>query len=111
MAYQDLYAQAREEQFLQKLTVAVVGKVRDQYVAGPGIDMASVADVLAVYAGPRSSDFRRFAEEIAAVVLVVDDSLTSDSADAEFDTAVDAVWGPYGALAAAKGLITVEVTP
>ena len=111
MAYQDLYTMAREETFLQKLTVAVVDKVRDQYVAGGGIDMTDPADVLAVYAGPRSQDFRRFAEEFAAVVLIVDNTLTSESADAAFDSAVGTAWGPYAALAEAKELITVEVAP
>lgn len=111
MAYIDLYGTAREEEFLQKLTVAITDKVRDQYVLGSGIDMTDAGDVLAVYAGPRSQDFRRFAEEFAAIVLIVDQALTGTSTDAEFDTAVNTAWLPYAELAENKGLITVEVAP
>ena len=109
MAYKDLYEVSQEELFRQKLTVAVVDKVRDQYVLGGGIDMTDASDVLAVYAGPRSKDFRRFAEEFAAIVLIVDSALTGTSTDAEFDTAVNTAWLPYAELAENKGLITVEV--
>ena len=108
MAYIDLYGTAREEEFLQKLTVAVTDKVRDLYVAG-GIQMTDPGDVLAVAAGPRNDDFRRFAEEMALTVLIVDSALTGTSTDAEFDTAVNTAWLPYAELAENKGLITVEV--
>jgi len=107
MAYVDIYAQAREEAFLQKLTVAVIDKAKAVYQGG-ALDLTTFEDALVVYAGPRSVDFRRFAEEIAAIVLAIAPTLTSDSTDADFLTAVNSAWIPFATLAAAKGLVTVE---
>ena len=107
MAYVDIYTQAREEEFLRKLTVAIIDKAKAVY-AGGALDLSTLEDTLVVYAGPRSADFRRFAEEVSAIVLAIAPTLTTSSPDADFLTAVNSAWIPFATLAAAKGLITVE---
>lgn len=110
-AYTDLYQQAFEEEFLQKLTTAIVGKVKDIYTGNTpnGLVLTNLADALAAYAGPRTSDFRRFAGEFAFVVLAVNPTLNSASDDADFVTAVNTAWIPFASIAQAKGLITLGV--
>lgn len=108
MAYIDIYEQAHEEVFLQKLAVACLNKTKAVYTTG-ALDLTTLEDALVVYAGPRTVDFRRFAEEISAIVLAVSPTLTSDSADTAFLAAVNTAWIPFATLAEAKGLIELEV--
>ena len=69
MSYQTVYELAKEEQLLQRLAVASAEVARDVFVEGAGVANHDVRALLVPYAGPRTADWRRFAQEIALLLL------------------------------------------
>ena len=109
MAYQDTYALAKEEQLLQRLSVASADVARDVFVEGAGVANHDVRVAMVPYAGPRTADWRRFAQEIALLLLFLNSTLDVDSTDTELKAAVAGLWTVYAQILIAKGL--VEVAP
>lgn len=107
MSYQSTYDMVREEQIVQRLTVAVAEVARDVFIEPIGTANHDVRIAMVPYAGPRTSDFRRFAEEIALILLFLNPTLTVASTDAQLKTAVTGLWTTYAQILIAKGLITV----
>jgi hypothetical protein len=60
---------------------------------------------LVALAGPRASDFERFATEIALLLCVLRPATTAKTDDAALVTALDAIWTPYALIMQAKGLL------
>jgi len=106
MAYVDTYRLMGEEQLLQRLTVAVAEVARDVFVEPVGTADHATRLLMVPYAGPRTSDFRRFAEEVALLLLFLNPTLTAASTDAQLKTAVANLWTVYAQILQAKGLIT-----
>lgn len=108
MAYVDVFQAMTEEQILQRLTIAVADVARDVYVEAPTEPSHDLRLALVAYAGQRTADFRRFAEEVALLILLLNPTLGVASSDGDIKTAVAALWTVYAGLLQAKGLIAVE---
>ena len=107
MAYKDTHALMVDEQLLERLTVACADVARDVFAETVNVPSASVYNIrraMIAYAGPSSQDFRRFAREIALVVLVVG-GVTLASNDAALKTAVANLWTTYARILERKGVI------
>jgi len=104
MAYIDVYTTAKEEQFLQRLSVAAAEAARDVFVDGTA---SAIDKAMVPYAGPRTADWRRFAEEIALLLLFLNPALDGESSDANLLDAVAGLWSVYAQILVAKGLIEV----
>lgn len=109
MAYEDIYRLQSEELVLRPLTVAVASVAKDVFTEDAQTPAHDVRMALVNYAGPRTAEFRRFAQEIALIVLVLNPTLGVDSADQAYYDAVSGIWTAYAQLLAAKGSITVAV--
>ena len=109
MSYQTVYELAKEEQLLQRLAVASAEVARDVFVEGAGVANHDVRALLVPYAGPRTADWRRFAQEIALLLLFLNPTLDVDSLDPELKAAVAGLWTVYAQILIEKGLITVPV--
>ena len=109
MSYQSVYELAKEEQLLQRLAVASAEVARDVFVEGAGVANHDVRVLLVPYAGPRTADWRRFAQEIALLVLFLNPTLTVDSLDPELLAAVAGLWTVYAQILVLKGTLTVPV--
>lgn len=107
MAYVDTYRLMGEEQLLQRLTVACAEVARDVFVEAGTVANHAERLLMVPYAGPRSADFRRFAEEIALLLLFLNPTLGTASTDAQLKTAVANLWTVYAQILIAKGLIQV----
>lgn len=107
MAYADTYVLAKEEQIIQRLTVACAEVARDVFVEAGTVANHDVRLAMVSYAGPRGADFRRFAEEIALLLLFLNPTLAVSSTDAALKTAVAGLWTVYAQILTAKGLITL----
>lgn len=110
MAYIDTYRLMRDEQLIERLTVAVADVARDVYGEATNTPSYEIRRSLIAYAGPQTSDFRRFAQEIALVLCVVNSSLTVASTDATIKTAIANLWTTYARILQRKGTIS-EPTP
>ncbi len=109
MAYVDTIRLSREEQLIERLTVAVAKTAwyiasEDAGTANHDLRMALVA-----YAGPTNADYRRFAESCTVYLLAQNAGITINSSDADLDTALAGIWNGYAAVLQAKGTITVPV--
>lgn len=107
MSYQSTYDLVREEQIIQRLTVAVAEVARDVFIENPATANHDVRIALVNYASPRFRDFRSFAEEMTLLLLFLNPTLSVASTDAELKTAVTNLWTTYAMLLQSKGLITV----
>lgn len=106
MAYVDTIRLSREEQLIERLTVAVAKTAwyiasEDAGTANHDLRMALVA-----YAGPTNADYRRFAEQCTVYLLAQNAGITVNSSDADLDTALAGIWTGYAAVLEAKGTIT-----
>ena len=109
MAYVDTIRLSREEQLIERLTVAVAKTAwyiasEDAGTANHDLRMALVA-----YAGPTNADYRRFAESCTVYLLAQNAGITINSSDADLDTALAGIWTGYAEMLLAKGTITVPV--
>ena len=109
MAYVDTIRLSREEQLIERLTVAVAKTAwyiasEDAGTANHDLRMALVA-----YAGPTNADYRRFAESCTVYLLAQNAGITINSSDGDLDTALAGIWTGYASVLAAKGTITVPV--
>ena len=109
MAYVAPIRLSREEQLIERLTVAVAKTAwyiasEDAGTANHDLRMALVA-----YAGPTNADYRRFAESCTVYLLAQNAGITINSSDADLDTALAGIWNGYAAVLQAKGTITVPV--
>jgi len=109
MAYLDIIRLSREEQLVERLTVAVAKTAwyiaaEDEQAADHALRMALVA-----YAGPTNADYRRFAEQCTVYLLAQNAGITVNSSDADLDTALAGIWTGYAEMLLAKGTITVPV--
>ena len=109
MAYTDIWTLAKEEQLLQRLAVAVAETARDVFVEGAGVANHDIRTAMVPYAGPRTADWRRFAQEIALLLLFLNPTLSLESTDEQLQTAVAGLWTVYAQILIAKGLIEVTV--
>ena len=109
MSYQSVYELAKEEQLLQRLAVASAEVARDVFVEGAGVANHDVRALLVPYAGPRTADWRRFAQEIALLLLFLNPTLDVDSLDPELKTAVGNLWTVYAQILVEKGTLTLPV--
>jgi len=109
MSYQSVYELAKEEQLLQRLAVASAEVARDVFVEGAGVANHDVRALLVPYAGPRTADWKRFATEIALLLLFLNPALTVDSTDAQLKTAVGNLWTVYAQILVEKGTLTLPV--
>lgn len=107
MSYTEVYVATHEEQLLQRLTVAAAEMARDVFIEDASTPNHDARLAMVSYAGPRTAEFRRFAQEIALIVLVLNPTLGVDSADQDYYDAVSSIWTAYAQLLAAKGSITV----
>lgn len=107
MAYLDIIRLSREEQLVERLTVAVAKTAwyiasEDAGTANHDLRMALVA-----YAGPTNADYRRFAEQCTVYLLAQNAGITINSSDADLDTALAGIWTGYAEMLLAKGTISV----
>jgi len=109
MSYQSVYELAKEEQLLQRLAVASAEVARDVFVEGAGVPNHDVRVLMVPYAGPRTADWRRFAQEIALLLLFLNPTLAVDSTDAELLAAVAGLWTVYAQILISKGTLTLPV--
>ena len=109
MSYQSVYELAKEEQLLQRLAVASAEVARDVFVEGAGVANHDVRVAMVSYAGPSTSNWRRFAQEIALLLLFLNPTLTVDSLDSELLAAVAALWTVYAQILVEKGTLTLPV--
>ena len=109
MSYQSVYELAKEEQLLQRLAVASAEVARDVFVEPAGTANHDVRALLVPYAGPRTADWRRFAQEIALLLLFLNPTLAVDSTDAELKAAVAGLWTVYAQILVQKGTLTLPV--
>lgn len=108
MAYVEIYKMAGEEQLLQRLTVACAEVARDVFVEADTVADHATRLLMVPYAGPRTSDFRRFAEEISLLLLFLNPTLGAASTDVQLKTAVANLWTVYAQILIAKGLIQAQ---
>ena len=106
MSYQSIFELAKEEQLLQRLAVAVADVAADVYTEG-AVPNHDVRLAMVSYAGPSTQDWRRFAQEIALLLLFLNQSITVSSTDAQLKTAVADIWTVYAGILIQKGVITV----
>lgn len=109
MAYEDIYRLQSEELVLRPLTVAVAAVAKDVFTEDAGVPAHDVRLALVNYAGPRTAEFRRFAQEIALIILVLNPTLNAGSTDEDYYDAVSGIWTAYAQLLVAKGALSVAV--
>lgn len=107
--YAGTYVLAREEQILQRLTVACADVARDVFVEAAGVANHDVRLAMVPYAGPSTADFRRFAQELALILLFLNPTLGVASTDVQLKTAVAAIWTTYSQILIAKGTIKLAI--
>ncbi len=107
MAYVDTIRLSREEQLIERLTVAVAKTA--WYIAAEAQNAPDHAlrMALVAYAGPTNSDYRRFAEQCTVYLLSQNPTLTAESSDEALDTALAGIWTGYAEMLLAKGTISV----
>lgn len=107
-SYADTYVLSKEEQLVQRLTVAVAKTA--WYIAAESeqAENHALRMALVAYAGPTNADYRRFAEQCTIYLLAQNAGITINSSDADLDTALAGIWTGYASVLAAKGTITVE---
>lgn len=107
MAYLDTIRLSREEQLVERLTVAVAKTA--WYIAAESeqAENHALRMALVAYAGPTNADYRRFAEQCTIYLLAQNAGITINSSDADLDTALAGIWTGYASVLAAKGTITV----
>ena len=105
MAYLDTWAFSSDEQTIRRIALATAKTC--WYITAEAENAPDHALRLALvnYAGPRLSDYRAFAAEIAPYLVTQNPSLSAASTDGDFDTALAGVWNTYAAHLQAKGLI------
>jgi hypothetical protein len=106
-SYTDTFRMAGETQFIQALTVACADVAKDVFVEAVGVADHATRLAMVPYAGPRTSDFLRFAQEISLLLLFLNPTLVATSTDAQIKTAVAGLWTTYAKILVAKKLITV----
>jgi len=109
MAYLDLYHLAHDPQLVQRLVPAVVQQCVT--VWGEQTTTPSHAERMALvaYAGPRLTDFERFAGEIALLLCVLNPTISVSTPDAQLVTMLNGIWTAYALIMEHKGLIAVAV--
>jgi len=107
MSYQSTYALSREEQIIQRLSVAAADVARDVFVEDAGTPQHDVRIAMVPYVGPRTQDFLRFAREVALILLLLNPALAVESTDEDYKTALASLWTVYAQILEAKGLIEV----
>ena len=105
MAYKDLYVLAQDPQLWQRLAPAVAQVCVTVYGEDGQTANHAVRVALVTYAGPRLDDFKRFAQEIALLLLVLNPALSAGTADAQLVTAIEQMWTAYALIMQSKGVI------
>lgn len=107
MTYLQGYLLAQDPQLWQRLVGAVVKVCVDFYMENPATGGHALNVALVNYAGPRLADFERFAKEIALLLVILNPTISTATADADLVTMLKGVWPAYAAIMQAKGLIAV----
>ena len=107
MGYIDIFRMAGETEMVQRLTVACAEVARDVFVEAVGVADHATRVAMVPYAGPRTSDFLRFAQELSLILLFLNPTLSPASTDVQLKTAVAGLWTTYAKILVAKGLIVL----
>ena len=109
MTYLQSYLLAQDPQLWQRLVGATVKVCVNFYTENPATAGHDLNVALVNYAGPRLADFERFAKEIALLLVILNPTISTTTADADLVTMLKGIWPAYAAIMQAKGLITVAV--
>lgn len=107
MSYQGIWTLARDPQLTQRLVGAVAQQCTNVWVENPATASHAERVALVAFAGPRASDFQRFAEEVALLLCVLNPTISVSTPDADLVTMLASIWTAYALIMQAKGLITV----
>ena len=106
--FETIYVNAVTEENVNRLTVAIANVVRDVFLEDAGTADHDIRVELVNYAGPRTSDYERFAEQIAITVMANPDAvIDADATDEQYEEVVAALWTSLAKLYEAKGIIAL----
>lgn len=109
MSYLESYILAQDPQLWQRMVGAVAQVCTNVYTENPATANHDLRVALVNYAGPRLTDFERFAKEVAMLLIVLNPTIGVDTPDESLVTMLEGIWTAYAAIMQAKGLITVAV--
>jgi len=107
-SFETIYVNAVTEENVNRLAIAIANVVRSVFLEGAGVAEHDLRIQLVNYAGPRTADYERFANEIAITVMANPSPvIDADATDAQYEAVVASLWTSLAKLYEAKGIISL----